>query len=536
MKKAVIYGRVSTQDQDFGRQVNELDDWAVKNGYQVVNRFAEKITGVSKAGERVEFSKMLKFIEQHQIKMILVSELSRIGRLGVHTRLEIETLAEKGVNIFFYDKNQYTLNSKGKVEGTTMMMIGLVLDLAKIEIDNTRNRIISGLKNSAKKGKIQGAKFKSYGFTGDVNKDIVPVESEMKVVKEMFKMYDNGLTTTGIASYLNDNKIPTRYNQFEGTLIRGKSADSFTWSGRTVYRILTNRMFIGERHHKKELVFQFEPIIEPALFERVQNRLADKTNRPSRMMNNTNHLKGIIHCTCGLPMYMAIDLTKRMNSYICLSKRYAKEKKCEACSNPSVNIDKLLNSLFLVLLNNFILKMKGKTINNFDERISMKNIELTSSTNTVKKLKTKLDNLYDDYNERLLSKAAYISKKEQLEQQIEQEVDNNKSIKNQLEQFNTLKNKPLKEFYTKDQFLMEVRNILQSVTIGTPSKAIEKQLKKTEQDSVIRVDALTINDQLFTYYISRRSSNYLYNGEEKPIETNVIKTLTKGGKTIDLSY
>lgn len=502
MKKAVIYGRVSTQDQDYGRQINDLDEWAKKNGYTVVNRFAEKITGVSKAGERKEFQKMLEYIEKHQIKMILVSELSRIGRLGVHTRLEIETLAEKGVNIFFYDKNQFTLNSKGKVEGTTMMMIGLVLDLAKLEIDQTRQRIISSLKNSARNGKIQGSKFKPYGFSGDENKNITVVESELKVVKEIFKKYDSGLSTTSIATHLNATNTPTRYHQFAGEILRGRKAESYSWTPRTIYRILSNRMWIGERHHKGELVHQSEPILDINLFERVQERLKLRSNRPNKMINNTNYLKGIIYCQCGRSMFMNIHIAKRVNSYVCLSKLLSKQKKCEACNHPSVNIDKLLQSSYLTLVDKYISRMKDKGKTNFDDKIANKKIEISNTELLIKKLNKKLDNLYDDYNERLINKSKYISKKEELENDIELQELKIQELKKELKNFQDLKNKPLKESYSFDQFKQEVKNIVEKIVIGSAGNKMD-WMKKTKTDVVIKVSITTITGEIITYHLTK---------------------------------
>ena len=45
MENAVIYARVSTQGQDYDRQVDELRAYAQRNGYQIVAKFTEKISG-----------------------------------------------------------------------------------------------------------------------------------------------------------------------------------------------------------------------------------------------------------------------------------------------------------------------------------------------------------------------------------------------------------------------------------------------------------------------------------------------------------
>ena len=45
MDKVVILGRVSTDKQDYQRQVNELQDYCNKVGWNVVNIFVNKVSG-----------------------------------------------------------------------------------------------------------------------------------------------------------------------------------------------------------------------------------------------------------------------------------------------------------------------------------------------------------------------------------------------------------------------------------------------------------------------------------------------------------
>ena len=48
MENAVIYARVSTQGQDYERQVEELRAYAQRNDYQIVAEFTEKISGAKR--------------------------------------------------------------------------------------------------------------------------------------------------------------------------------------------------------------------------------------------------------------------------------------------------------------------------------------------------------------------------------------------------------------------------------------------------------------------------------------------------------
>ena len=48
MKKAVILARVSTQQQEFERQINELTEFANRMNIQIVKVFSNKISGAKK--------------------------------------------------------------------------------------------------------------------------------------------------------------------------------------------------------------------------------------------------------------------------------------------------------------------------------------------------------------------------------------------------------------------------------------------------------------------------------------------------------
>ena len=54
--KAAIYSRVSTDQQDYSKQTDELKDYAKRNGIEVVYVFEEKESGFN--NDRPEFEKL----------------------------------------------------------------------------------------------------------------------------------------------------------------------------------------------------------------------------------------------------------------------------------------------------------------------------------------------------------------------------------------------------------------------------------------------------------------------------------------------
>ena len=65
MDKVVILGRVSTDRQDYQRQVNELQEYCNKVGWEIVNVFVNKVSGAKSIEERTELQQMIEFIKEN---------------------------------------------------------------------------------------------------------------------------------------------------------------------------------------------------------------------------------------------------------------------------------------------------------------------------------------------------------------------------------------------------------------------------------------------------------------------------------------
>lgn len=81
-KTAVIYARVSSvgDRQSTERQVKDLSAYALYMGYKVEHVFEEHISGAKKNDERPVLCEAIQFCKDNRIGVLLVSELSRLGR------------------------------------------------------------------------------------------------------------------------------------------------------------------------------------------------------------------------------------------------------------------------------------------------------------------------------------------------------------------------------------------------------------------------------------------------------------------------
>ena len=99
MKKVVIFARVSTNIQDYERQVNELTAVAHNNNWMVAATFCEKISGAKRNTERKELTKLIDYVRTNNINIVLVTELSRLGRDTLQVLEVIEQFNKLGISL-----------------------------------------------------------------------------------------------------------------------------------------------------------------------------------------------------------------------------------------------------------------------------------------------------------------------------------------------------------------------------------------------------------------------------------------------------
>ena len=115
MEKVVLYCRVSTQVQDYERQVSDLTQFAKKHQWEIAEAFTEKISGAKKNNERKELASLLSYARVHYINRVLVTELSRLGRDTLQVLAAIDMLNKAKVSLYIMNYNIETLTPDGKV-------------------------------------------------------------------------------------------------------------------------------------------------------------------------------------------------------------------------------------------------------------------------------------------------------------------------------------------------------------------------------------------------------------------------------------
>ena len=111
MKTAVIYARVSSigDRQNTDRQVTDLREYANRNDLQILKTFEENISGAKRQNERPVLQDCLEYCKSKSIDLILVSELSRIGRNVLGVFETVKFCIDSKINIYFSEGRTFTL-------------------------------------------------------------------------------------------------------------------------------------------------------------------------------------------------------------------------------------------------------------------------------------------------------------------------------------------------------------------------------------------------------------------------------------------
>ncbi len=149
IQQVAIYARVSTDDQSCERQVSELQAYAVRCGYEVVQIFRETASGAK--NDRKERAKVIDLAKKRRIGAVLVSELSRWGRSTEDLLATVKELTEKKCSLLALNGQDFDLST-----ATGKLMLTLLAAISEFERGLLTERINSGLAEARRKGVVLG--------------------------------------------------------------------------------------------------------------------------------------------------------------------------------------------------------------------------------------------------------------------------------------------------------------------------------------------------------------------------------------------
>lgn len=144
MEKVVLLARVSTDKQEYRRQINELKSFCQKMDWEIVEIFANKVSGAETIENRTEIVEMVEFVRKNEVKRVVCLEISRLGRNTLEALKVIQILNENKVSLYIKNYSLETLNADGSVNPIASLICTILLEIASMERLTIRERMNSG--------------------------------------------------------------------------------------------------------------------------------------------------------------------------------------------------------------------------------------------------------------------------------------------------------------------------------------------------------------------------------------------------------
>jgi len=154
MKKAVIYSRVSTDEQSVENQIEQLRTMISQQDYMISHIYKDVMSG--RVTDRPEFQQMLKDARLRKFDIIFIWSLDRFSREGISNTLSyLERLKKYGVAIKSYQESWLDTSD----EGVGQLLISIMSWVAQQERKRISERTKAGLQRTDKRiGRPKGKK------------------------------------------------------------------------------------------------------------------------------------------------------------------------------------------------------------------------------------------------------------------------------------------------------------------------------------------------------------------------------------------
>lgn len=494
MKQVALYLRVSTNQQDYDRQKQELKAYCKRNRLHIKYIFEEKESG--RKDDRPEFKRLCE-LTSDDIQLVVVWEISRLSRKAYMILKVAEEFAQKGISIYALKENLMTLENDGSWNSTAKLVLGLFASMAQTELETLRDRSLSGKKNKILSGELDYTFKAPYGYGKNKGKLVIN-EEEAEQVRKLFDLFVYGHKSTR------------------------QLAISYGWTQNRVSYMLKNSVYMGEVKYKYEpsTILHVPAIISKELFYVAQDILKNRRgNQLTADQRYDNRLRGKIYCgLCGNKMYYSKD--KRVSIYTCKTNTHKEQYQYCSTRIAKHKVDEML----------IILLRRRLAENNADENRENLVRELDAKKNSVEKIKEQQKELQNKFNEvenkiRLLIDAGF---------DVKDERHNREKIRKEMDNLDESRSIELKEIETLTRSLDDIDNM--------SYKEIMKDVLLRDRVMGDMVERITVyyltaghymhirligDDVLYGCYIKKQK---LYPGENTQIEYITIDAVEIDGE------
>lgn len=196
----IIYARVSSlgDRQNTERQISDLKQYAAYQNLEISRIFEEKISGAKKNVERPILMQAIDYCKQNKVSILLVSELSRLGRNAFEVLATVKDLIDSGINLYMQKEQLTLLDEEGKPTLFAPIMIATLSTCAQLERENIKFRLNSGraqyIRNGGKLGRKVGS-IKTLEQKKEQYKDIISYLKRGYSIRTIATLTEKGIST-----------------------------------------------------------------------------------------------------------------------------------------------------------------------------------------------------------------------------------------------------------------------------------------------------------------------------------------------------
>jgi len=314
---AAIYARVSTEDQKDGyslpTQVEACLKLGAREGFTVPESYIFQEDHTGTVLRRPVLNKVRELAQQQAIQVIIVYDPDRLARRFALQMILDEEFRQLAVELRFV-----THQVEESPEG--MLFFHMSGALAEYEREKFRERARRGSLGRAKAGSPWGGQVPlGYQAIREPHKARWEIEEEEAgLVRRIFAMCLQGMTTYAITEQLSHERVSTRRDRGAGGG-RWRILAPGIWNEASVHKILRNEAYTGQAYWGKTertsrttsvrrpqsewIEIPVPAIIDRATFDAAQHRLRRNQEQSPRHCKHTYLLSGYLHCgQCGRRM------------------------------------------------------------------------------------------------------------------------------------------------------------------------------------------------------------------------------------------
>ena len=390
-KQAAIYVRVSRaykEDDErvtIAAQLGDCEAYCQERGYTVIARYIDKdkyrakgvlVNPSGARKDRPAYLKMLRAAQLGEFDIIVAWKEDRLYR-GMYAALPLSEVLDERRNDLRVELIKETFDRQ---------MLGIKAAIAKLELDNIRDRMVMGRKVRIERGEPAGGPMK-YGYSKDENKKIVIHEAEASIVRKIYDLYNQGENNMEIRRRLNAAGVaPRKIN---------------IWSKATISNILT---FEGYATGKYTTVLDGEtyttpcpPIISMNVWQKaLETREGNKKYR-GRNVKEDYLCRGMVMCLCEWTWNVRTCHSQRQTGkcgyYGCARKDQQPEHVHKDCPG-TIGAKKLDTFVWEFVVN--ICRNPEIVQNAIDTKITLLQQELGDIEHEANQLQNELDRLSDE--------------------------------------------------------------------------------------------------------------------------------------------